>query len=243
SARSLHLANYNKMLADWSQDVDGLILVDVYSRAVDHDDDTNGAARAGLYIGADNVHLTDYGSWDTGNAVLEAISPYIVKTSNTKNMSPLTNGDYGAPTQSNFQGGTGNILTGAAGIAPDLFNLLRQSGSGTVTGSITPEGYYKMSMNNTSGSSVYRLVTFDMNASFSGGENIKSRIVLSTEMGSLQLEELRVYWYADNGAEFYTVENGRSINGYTPILPMDSTDIVLDLQPTLMLTGTLVDVN
>ena len=61
-------------------------------------------------------------------------------------------------------------------------------------------------------------------------------------MGNLQIEEIRCYWYVYDGTAFYTVENGRSINGYTPTTPMDSTDIVLDLQPTLIPAGPLTDV-
>ena len=242
AARSLELANYNKMLADWAQDVDGVIIVDVYSRSVDHNDSVNGEALASLYIGPDKVHLTDYGSWDTGEAFLESLAPFMVKDSNTADMSPLTQGDYLALTQTNFNGTGGTLLTGGAGVVPDLWVLKRNSGAGTITGSVTSEGYYKLSMNNTSGSSVYRLQTFNAKALFSGGENIKSRLALSIEMGSLQIEEIRCYWYVFDGTSFYTVENGRSINGYTPISPMDSTDIVLDLQPTLMPAGPFTDV-
>lgn len=243
-AKAIELSNYNKLLADYAKTKDGLILVDVHSPAVDFDDDAFGAALPTWFIGTDKVHLGIYGAWATAQLCLTALSPYMVPTSHRKDVSPLTTGDYGGITQCNFGGGTGTASTDASGNVPDLWVLKRQSGAGTVVGSILPAtGDYQMAINNTSGSSVYRLSTFDMNASFAGGETVQSRLVLELDLGSLELEELRAYFYVDNSVDdFYSVDWGRSINGYTPN-PMPVGEIALDIAPALVWDAPLTDVN
>lgn len=244
SAKSVISADYNRIMAAWAQDIDGLVWVDVYSTAVAQNDAANGAARTSYAIGTDKIHLSMYGAWETGRLCEIALAPYMVQTSNTKEMSPVNAGDYGDLNFSNFNGTGGTAGTAASGDIPTGWVVKRNSGEGTIVGSHNAAGYYEMAIAKAVAgtSSVYRVQSNDLKANFSGGENVESRLILSID-DVLDVEEIRAYFYNDNSSDpYYTIEWGRSINGYTPINPMPVGDIVIHIGPAVILDTPLTNV-
>ena len=228
-------ADYNRMIAEWGRNIDGFILVDTYSEAVNHADSVNGAAKYG-YIGTDGIHKALYGSWRIGEAVVKALARYIRQDSNLKTISPLTSGDYGDVNFSNFNGTSGNSGTGGSGVVPDGWNLSRNSGEGAVVGAVV-DGYYQLQISKSviATASKFRINSDNMSSLLAGGENIKSKLVLDFDTGDLLLEELRVYMYVVNSGDFYTVDWGRSYNGFTPLPNMTAKNIQIDLLPEIIL--------
>lgn len=241
-ARTLALCDYNILLDDYAKTKDGLILVDVHSKAILQSDATNAAARPNYYIGLDDIHLNIFGAHDTGRLCEEALAPHIVRSDNQANMNPFRGGDYGDINLSNFNGSGGTAGTGMSGTVATGWVIGRNSGSGTMVGSHNAAGDYELAITKASAeTSLFRIQTTELKGLFSGGESVKSRLVFSVDTG-LNLEETRCYFYNDNGVDpFFTVDWGRSINGYTAE-PVPIDNIVVDLPAVTILDTPLVNV-
>jgi len=246
AAKSLQLATYNQLMAEWAPGIEGLIWVDMYSLLVDQNDNTNGAALTNT-MGPDGIHVSLSTSILAGRETVDALAPHIIQTSVRKDASPMIAGDYGTIPFSNFidDVGDGIASTDASGVVPDDWVLKRNSGEGTVVGVVDANGDYELQINKTTAaSSVFRLQSFDLNSFFSGGESIISKLIMSADPGTSEIEEIHIYWYVDNSVDpFYTVPWGRSINGYNVISPITFTDLQIDLAASTMLDTPLTDVN
>ena len=243
-ARTQELDIYNALLANYAKTKDGMILVDVRSASIDWTDASNAGALASWFIGSDKIHLTDYGSFQTGELCLQALAPYMVPGSHTKNMSPIAAGDHGDLNFSNFNGTSGTAGTGQSGDTPNSWTIARQSGTdGTSVGSQNALGHYELAItkSNTSDPSQFRIVSSDLKAGFNDDDVVETTLIMSVDSG-LELGEIRVYFYCDNSVDpFYTVEWGRSINGYTYIA-MDTGDLMIKIDPSTILDGPLTNV-
>ena len=244
ASRAILQADYSKQLWEYIRPKEGVIMVDVFTDSVDQSDNSVGGARPFYVIGDDKIHLAMYGSFLAGELSEEVLSPYLIGDSQNKVISPVTAGDYGDLNFSNFNGTGGTSGTGMSGVAPTGWVVKRQSGEGTMVGSQNAKGYYELAITKSVAgtSSLYRIQSNDLKALFSGAEDVETRIVLSCDTG-LDVEEIRCYWYNDNGiAPFFTVDWGRSINGFSIADTLTANDLLIKLAPSTILATPLTNV-
>lgn len=247
AAKAIQLALFNEMIAEHVRITPGIIMGDGYSLAIDQSDNATGGAMANKAIGTDKIHPNIFGAYDFGVHGKEDLAAYFPPARQRKTMSPVTAGDYWTFTESNFNGSSGSSGTSASGVVPTGWILKRQSGTGAVVGSVVDGDYNATITLSGASSSVYRIQSNDINSLFSGGENVKSKLIISFDMtGGIVLEEARIYWYTDNGTAFKTTDHGRSVNGYTArAMPELINDLQIDILDSLipMPDPTIVDVN
>jgi len=244
TAKTIKLNTYNKLVSDYIFAKEGVIGIDVFSFSVDQSDNNSASARATYALGTDKIHLAQYGTYKTGLLCEQAQTPIRVPTSNNFKISPIEGGDYGDLNFSNFNNTGGTAGTGMSGVVPTGWVIKRQSGEGTMVGAQNAAGLYELDITKSVAgtSSVYRIQSNDLKANFSGGENVEVFISMSIDT-VLDIEELRCYWYNDNSVDpFFTVDWGRSINGFTvsDTLPID--DLLIRLAPSTILDAPLTNV-
>ena len=244
ASRAIIQADYNKQLWEYIRPKEGVIMADVFTDSVDQSDNNVGSARAFYIIGDDKIHLSMYGAFRTGEICEQVLAPYLVGDSNNKVISPVTSGDYGDLNFSNFNATGGTAGTGMSGVVPTGWVVKRNSGEGTMVGSQNAKGFYELAITKSVAgtSSVYRIQSNDLKALFSGGEEVETRIVLSVDT-ALDVEEIRCYWYNDNSVDpFFTVDWGRSINGFSIADPITAEDLLIKLAPSTILDTPLTNV-
>ena len=244
ASRAILQADFNKQLWEYIRPLEGVIMADVFTDSVDQSDNNVGGARPFYVIGDDKIHLAMFGAFRTGEICEQVQAPYLIGDSQNKVISPVTSGDYGDLNFSNFNATGGTAGTGMSGVVPTGWVVKRQSGEGTMVGSQNAKGYYELAITKSVAgtSSLYRIQSNDLKSLFSGGEDVETRIVLSVDTG-LDVEEIRCYFYNDNGvAPFYTVDWGRSINGFSIADTLTANDLLIKLAPSTILATPLTNV-
>lgn len=132
AAKSTQSALYNKLIADYVETINGVILVDVYSPFVDQMDTTNGGSIA-KYLASDGVHLSTFGTIAAADVIVPQISR-VISNNPLMALAPLDLGVLG--TRAVLAGTGGSNGTGSSGVVATGYTVQRASGTnGTIVNS------------------------------------------------------------------------------------------------------------
>lgn len=217
--KSTECAIYNKLLADYVKTVNGVTMVDVYSKLVNWSDATNAGART-EYFGSDGIHLSVLGTIACAEAVRVAMAPSFAPNT-SQPLSPLNLGIAG--TEGIFAGTSGTNGTSSSGSVATGWTSTRVSGTnGSIVASkISPVGQRQtITLTATNGDSRFRLSN-DLDPDFAAylGQTVTTTIRgrLRTTSGGVHLKEFVMKLYLYDGTTITNSTNGTAYSGYSPL--------------------------
>jgi len=215
AGRATQCALYNKLLADYVNTIDGVVLVDVYSKLVNWSDTTNAGALPQFFSG-DGIHLSVLGTIACAGAINSALMP-ILRANTSQSLSPLNTGFGGS--ESIFIGTGGSNLTGSSGSVATGWTSRRVTGTnGTVVCSkVSPVGQRQtITLIASNGDSRFRLNNdLDLELGAHAGKSVSTTVRgrCRTLSGSVNLKEFVIKLYLFDGAVISEATNGTAYGG------------------------------
>ena len=219
AARATQCALYNKLIADYVNTLNGVVLVDIYSQLVDWTDTTNAGAIARFFC-SDGIHLSVLGTIQCANVIKFALAPHLA-TNTSQPISPLDTGLGG--TESILVGTAGTNSTASTGSVATGWTSRRASGTNgnVVASKISPVGQRQtITLIGTNGDSRFRLNnTFAVEFAAHIGKTVTTTIRgrCRTISGGVHLKEFLMKLYSFDGTAIAQAVNGNAYSGYSPL--------------------------